>query len=212
MKKIILFVTVACIAFGFTFQDVDKIFSSKEIIFYGLDFSHAKFVGSFDQGMGVAPASGYDLKSKWIPNWNQLIANEQENYNLKDALKKEAIYYDIKPVTKRNSEIDATKLQDFNQSVISEEEIAKTVSSYEKGDKSEGVALVFIINYFNKNTKEASVNVVFFDVANRKVLLSDIMIGKPAGASMRNYWAGAIKGIIKEIGASKYNKWKKGKK
>jgi len=212
MKRLISVILVAATALSFTLQDADNIFSAKEIVFYGLDFSHAKFIGSFDQGMGVAPAKGYELKTKWIPNWNQLVANEQEKYNLKDALQKESIYYDLSPITKKNSEIDPIKLIDFNQVVITDEDISKTVASYEKGNKSEGLALVFIVNYFNKNKKEASVNVVFFDIASKKILLSEVMIGKPAGTSLRNYWAGAIKYIIDDIGSGKYKKWKKGKK
>jgi len=50
--------------------------------------------------------------------------------------------------------------------------------------------------------------VTFFDIASRKIYFTEKMSGKTSGAGMRNYWAGAIKSIIKSMD-SKYSDWSK---
>ena len=74
--------------------------------------------------------------------------------------------------------------------------------------KKSGIGVAFIIENFNKGTQEATVYVTFFDIATKKVLVCEKMTGKAMGVGMRNYWAGAIKSILKQIDATEYKNWK----
>ena len=51
--------------------------------------------------------------------------------------------------------------------------------------------------------------VAFFDISTKKILLTQLMIGKPTGAGLRNYWIGAIYDILKQIDNYQYRKWVK---
>lgn len=211
MKKIILSAIVLLIAITTKAQDASAVFSATEIVWYGLDFTKAHFVGQFDQGFGALPATGYDMKKKWIPEWNALIAKEPQNFNLKKAFKKDEVYYDLNPLATVNQKINTESCMSYNTASIDEKEIAEMVKNYPAGDKKEGVGLVFIVENFDKGMEMATVYVTFFDIKTKKILLTEKMQGKAIGVGMRNYWAGTIKNILKQIGETEYANWKKRK-
>ncbi len=208
MKNIILSaLLIASVSFA-TAQGKSTVFSTNEIVWYGLDFTKAKFVGQFDQGMGAMPAKGYDMKVKWVPQWNSLIAKEPKNFDLRKAMEKENIIYDLEPVNTVNSKMDKDDCMSFNAGKIEKNKIDYMIEAYPRGEQKNGIGCVFIVENFNKNMESASVYVTFFDIASKKVLLCEKMEGKPMGVGMRNYWAGAIKAIIKQIGDSQWSNWK----
>jgi hypothetical protein len=206
MKKLailsLLFLVVALKA-----QDKSKVYSASEIVWFGMDFTKAKFVGQFDQGMGAMPATGGDMKNKWIPQWNNLVASEQQNFDFKKALDKD-IYYDIATMNSLNSKIDPDKCMDVNPGKISKADVEAAVKHYSSDNKKEGVGLAFLVENFNKGAQVADVYVTFFDIASKKVLICEKMSGAAKGIGMRNYWAGAIKTIIKDLGNGTFKSWK----
>lgn len=205
MKKIIAAILLIA---GFTAnaQDKEKIFSSTELVWFGLDFTKATFVGQFDQGMGAMPANGTDMKNKWIPGWNSLVVAEPQNFDFRKNLNKESVYLDINSVNELNSKIDPNKCMDINPGKLEAKEIDAMVKKYNSKTKKEGVGFSFIVENFDKGTQMASVYVTFFDIPTKKVLLVNKVEGKAVGIGMRNYWAGAIKAIIKKTGAE-YKNW-----
>jgi hypothetical protein len=208
MKKILSLAIIVAAGFNMKAQSAKEVFSATEVVWYGLDFTKAKFVGQFDQGFGALPATGMDMKNKWIPQWNSLIAKEPQNFKIKDAIRKDNIYYDLAPLNELNSKIDVDKAMSFNAGKIEASEIDGMVKNYGTGDKKSGIGLAFIVENFDKNMETASVYVTFFDIASKKVLMTEKMSGKAMGVGMRNYWAGAIKAILKQIDANEYKNWK----
>ena len=207
MKRIIL-LTLAISSIGLTkAQNSKAVFETHEIVWYGLDFTKAKFVGQFDQGMGAMPATGHDMRTKWIPQWNALIAKEKTNFPLNNAFDVDNIAYDMGPVNTINSKIDASACMVFNPGTIDRKEIDGMVAKYTAGEKKDGIACVFIVENFDKGAENASVYVTFFDIASKKVLLCQKEEGKPLGVGMRNYWAGSVKSIIKQI-QKDWRSWK----
>ncbi len=74
MKHLIILTAFIYIGLTSFAQKTAKDFlNGDEMVWYGLDFSHAKFVGSFDQGYGAAPASGSDIKAKYMSSWNMVV-------------------------------------------------------------------------------------------------------------------------------------------
>lgn len=209
MKKIILFALIITGVSATKAQDAKKVFSAKEIVWYGLDFSKATFVGQFDQGMGAMPATGNDMKNKWIGEWNSLIAREPQNFKIKEAFYVDNVYYDLAMLNEINSKIEADKCMSFNAGKIERADIDAMVKKYGTGDKKEGIGLAFVVENFNKGTQMADVYVTFFDIATKKVLFCEKMSGKAMGVGMRNYWAGAIKAMLKQIEKDEYQTWKK---
>lgn len=115
-----------------------------------------EFVGQFDQGMGALPATGIDMKNKWVHQWNSLVATEQQNFDLRKTLGKE-IYYEIVGMNTLNSKMDPEKCMDVNPGVIEKTEIAKMVKKYSSSKKKDGIGLAFIVENFNKGTQMADI-------------------------------------------------------
>ena len=210
MKKIILsllMVSTLGVFAQFTAKDV---FSSKTIVWYGLNFSEAKMVGQFDQAMGAGPASGSDIKNKWIPQWNSLIMTEQKNFKIKEAFQKDEVFYDITPTEKQNQNINSDDLMSFNSYTFKDaQKTAKEiVSKLKGGEKTEGIGVTFIVESFNKSMDEAVVYVTVFDIKTKNILILERLVGKPMGIGLRNFWAGAMKHVIKQITTDYYNLWK----
>lgn len=127
----------------FTAKDV---FSSKTIVWYGLNFSEAKMVGQFDQAMGAGPASGSDIKNKWIPQWNSLIMTEQKNFKIKEAFQKDEVFYDITPTEKQNQNINSDDLMSFNTYTFKDaQKTAKEIVSKLKGGEKPKVLVLHLL-------------------------------------------------------------------
>lgn len=114
MKKIVLCLLLATASVGFAQFTAKDVFSSKSIVWYGLNFTEAKMVGQFDQAMGAGPASASDLKNKWMPNWNGLIQSEPKNFKIAEAFQKNDVFYDVTPTEKANYAISTDDLMSFN--------------------------------------------------------------------------------------------------
>ncbi len=194
--------------FGNKESDARRVFSTDEVVWYGLDFTKAHCVGTFDQGMGADPADGIELRDKWIPAWNNLVIAEPQNFNLKRSFRKRHVYYDLASVSQLNKTIDPEELLNYKETKIGIGTIRGMVKKYSNYEKVDGIGLVFVIENFNKNTKTAGLYVTFFDLATKKVLISEFMSGNPVGFGLRNYWAGAIKDILVWIDFYEFNKWK----
>jgi hypothetical protein len=208
MKKLML-CTLALIAMNTTnAQNAKQVFDAKEIVWYGLDFTKTTFVGQFDQGFGAMPAKGFDIKNKWVGQWNALIAKEPQNFKIKEAFHMDNVFYDMSMVNTANSKMDDTKCMSFNPGKIERTAVDGMVKKYGAGEKKSGIGLVFIVENFNKGTEMADVYVTFFDIATKKILLCEKISGKAVGVGMRNYWAGSIKSILKQITTTEYQNWK----
>ena len=208
MKKIILSLLVVASGTLAKAQDAKSALSATEITWFGLDFTKAKFVGGFDQIGGAGAATGSDMKTKWIPGWNSLIVTEPQHFDFKKSFRKDNVIYDIKGMNELNSKIDVDACMAYNEGKIERTEIDGMVKKYKADVTKSGIGLSFIIENFNKGTQEATLFVTFFDIASKKVLICEKMNAKAMGIGMRNYWAGAIKAILKQIDATEYKNWK----
>lgn len=86
--------------------------------------------------------------------------------------------------------------------------VSKVISKLGHGEKTEGIGVTFVVESFNKSTDEASIYVTVFDIKTKNVLILERIIGKPMGIGLRNFWAGAVKHVIKQITTEYYSKWK----
>ncbi|MES2734294.1 MAG: hypothetical protein V4714_21280 [Bacteroidota bacterium] len=210
MKKLSLFVLLfTLVSIPLVAQSSKDPFSTSELTWFGLDFSQAKLVGSFSQYGEAGAKNGEQIKNQYFGAWNNLIINEPEKFNLKEAFNKSTLINDLSTVEKRNAAVNSDDLFTSNQpdpGRISPETIAKIVKDY-KSDKS-GVGLLFIVDTFSKPAEEGVIHVTFFDIASRKVLLTQKMSGEPRGFGIRNYWAGAILKVIQKS-KKEYKNWAK---
>ena len=206
MKKSIFSIVCLLAFFSLSAQKkVADVFSAGELVWYGLDFTSAKFVNIYGAGVGTPD----NIKQNLMPSWNNLIISEPAKYNLAATFKKDPVVNDLDVVTKANQGINAEGITDINNFRFAnpEELIAKTVGSYGTGARESGLGLVFIVECFDKSAEQASVYVTFFDIATKKVLLTERMTGRPVGFGLRNFWGGGIFEILKQIQKKEYKAW-----
>ena len=209
--KTLLLMACTVLSLSLTSQNTVKdLFQAKEIVWYGLNFTEARMVGSFDQAFGAGEASASEIKNKWMSAWNGLIIAEPQNYKLKEAFEKESVYFDIGPAEKANQSIKTGELMSANAFSFADPQksVKNALTRMNGGEKSAGIAATFVVESFNKTTDEATVYAVVFDIKTKAVLISEKISGKPTGIGLRNFWAGAMKQVIKQIQKSYYPKWK----
>jgi hypothetical protein len=51
--------------------------------------------------------------------------------------------------------------------------------------------------------------VTFIDMKTRQILFTERMVAEPGGFGLRNYWAGAIKGVLEKMRKKEYEMWRK---
>lgn len=206
MKKSFILLLIFFAGWNISAQKtISDVFANDEVVWYGLDFSQAQFVGV------VESEDGGEIKDKWIPSWNALIINESKKFDMGKFFKKNSVVNDLEPVTSLNQSIDENEIVVVTSEPFEEPEktIATTVAKYKGGEQTEGLGLVFIVEYFDKNSLEGAFYVVFFDIASKEVLLTERMVQPPAGFGVRNYWAGTIYNSLRLIDKKEWKNWKK---
>jgi len=197
MKKYILIFLISIISINFlNAQDLNKVLFDVEygIDFVGLDFTEAKFIGGEGE---YAPS--FDLKNKWIPNWNTLFYTQSEKYDIGRFLRKRNVVNNAEYTIDLNSNIEIENMYSYKPYMkFSEEELQKIVNRYNfKYENEVGVSL--IVTSFDKPSKSAVIYVVWFNTKTLKIIKSIKRITQPKGAGFRNFWAGSIFYTIKDL-------------
>jgi len=174
-------------------QSAKDIFEKREIVFLGIDFSQARFIGSGEFH------DHYEIKNKYIPAWNNLILEERDKYDVKKYFRMDDVEHEFDVVRALHDDIDVEEKVINSDHELSEEDIQKAVKEYnfnaDNVDTDKKIGLVFIAEYLMKFKEDEDIEpigsywVTFFDTESRKVLLTERMKGEPGGFGFRNYWA-----------------------
>ena len=176
---------------------LNDLFADSKITWYGIDYTRTEMIGTF---------ADKDLHD-YFRGWNTLILVESEKYNVAAALQRDKVNVDVTSVTRLN-DLSVPDIRSMpSDSTLRKSDIAAMVAAYE-GTESEGLGIVFIAERYYKARKEGTHIVVIFDIATKKVLISQRYTTAPDGIGIRNYWAPSIRTAIKLL-ASNYKKWKK---
>lgn len=208
MKQIIL-VLALIFTFQLNAQTAAEFFvpSQHKVTWLGIDYSHVKLIGDFNQFLGIGKESVVDIRDEYFNNWNMLILKESDKYDLKGMLRKGDIFYDIAMIKKINANCPIETLEDLNTPNYTKEDITKFVSEYQLPERT-GYGVVMIAETLNKNQKEAYFHFVLLNMQTREILIHERLRSEPSGFGLKNYWAGAIYDCIKLIRDVKYHNWK----
>jgi len=212
MKNLFLMLIFVSVCSFMTAQNTaNDLFNTDEIVWFGLDFSKAKFIGHFDQAAGAAPATSGDIKHNYVAAWNNLIPSEPKRYDIGKTFRKSIVSFDLGPVTVSNRTMDEGTMMSYNDYSFENAAavVENIVSGYSNISKKEGIGVVFIIEYFNRTNQQTSAYVTFFDIASKDILFTERMTGKPRGIGLRNYWAGSIHNILTQIDKNAYRSWQR---
>lgn len=225
MKKSLLLALFSSTALNLFSQNIQSVFTSDEIVWFGLDFSKTTFVGQFEdrQSMqALRQANPYnsnpqertyetaeDLKERWVKEWNSLVASEPKHFIIKEAFRKESVYYDLSSVTKINETINTQTCMSFNPGTIERTNVDLMAKNYSSSTRKEGLGMVVIVENLNQGLEIADMYITLFDIETQQILLCEKMQGKAGGSGLRNYWMGSLKKVLKQIYAEDYEAWKK---
>ena len=201
MKNIFPFLFLLAASITTNAQDAKKIFSEEKIVFYGLDFTKAKFA--------LPDAKIDEIKSTLFKQWNDNVFSDNARFAKESAFQKITVYGDPTIVDRRNTAVATSGMTDNYSTPLSKEEIQKVIDDYKNGVRKEGVGAVFIVESFSKKDKKGIADVVLFDIASRKVLLAKRMTGEPRGGGLNNYWVGTIEVMFNKMINGEFDVWKK---
>lgn len=184
----------------------DVFAKSTDLVFLGLDFTHAKFVGS----IGFSDPEA--IKNNHIVSWNSLILTEPKKFTLQEVLKYPADKYftNIDDMLKLNKSVEVAGNTIEDSESFDKETVEKAVSKYKLTPK-EGVGVVYVVETLQHNAKILTAWVTFIELKSHKVLYTERLAGKAAGFGFRNFWAGGIANLNKAV-AAKYKEWNKSMK
>lgn len=194
---VILFLMIHSTAVCQNVYRLKDLFTETQIVWYGIDYTQVEMVGTF---------TNKDLH-EYYHGWNKLIIQESEKYNIAKALQRTLVTFDQVYVEQLNDQSTPIVLGVPSDKSIQKSDIAEMVSKY-KSNQTYGIGLVFIAERYHKAKSTASHYAVFFDIATKKVLLSQRYTTAPGGMGVRNFWAPTIYSAIKLM-AKNYKKWKK---
>lgn len=182
-------------------------FSEKTITWYGIDYSRARFIGSFNQFKDAGSITGKDLVDKYFPGWNEVVVKEAEKYNVAKAFNKVSATNDLDAVTKINSATNPAKIMQDDDYTLDAAEIPAMVAKY-TSPQDAGLGVVFITESYNHDKEQGSYYVVVFDIASKKPLIVEKYSEKSGGFGIRNYWISTAHKTLDAV-ADDYGKWKK---
>jgi hypothetical protein len=199
MKTIMIGLLVSIASLGYSQTTETQIPSADtRVRWLGVDFSHVKLIGEFSHFNGVGDKSIVQLKERYFPAWNKLILNEREKYDIKGMLRRDKMIYDVDMIFKLNANAALEELESYNTPEYSKDEITKFISGYDTNEK-DGVGAVLIAETLNKSEQEAYFHFVVINMSDKKILVHQRLRGEPGGFGLRNYWAGAIYDVMKQI-------------
>jgi hypothetical protein len=206
MKKLLIFVFALFLAGQASAQQtLSDLFAGKaKLVFLGLDFTQAKYIGKLGFTDPVA------IKSQHMVSWNSLIEAEPKKFSLQDAFKLKPDQYESKvgDMIKLNESVNVKDNITEDAYTITEDQVKKSVSKYSLSDK-DGIGLVYVVESLNKNAEKLFAWVTFIDLKTKKVLYTEKVDGAAGGFGFRNYWAGGVYKINKAIDSKYYKTWSK---
>lgn len=177
-----------------TGQDKEKALSLTDCVWFGIDFTGAKFTSVTED-----PAV---IVSQYLNAINSLVLSEPAKFDLKKFFSKSEVTTSIEKVTENNSKIDPKGLVISQEHTITIEDVKKIISRYTNAGTT-GTGLIFVAENLNKITQTGSYYVCFFDISSNEIIDCQRMTAKAAGFGFRNYWAGSVYNVMKNWAASK---------
>ena len=197
MKYFLLLVTL----FQFQISSSQAIYTTKkdiadakEIIFFGYDFSHFKLAdpkrlsfSNYKDPVGVKEEPASNIKvyvSAWI---GYLLNRMDENYFAR-KLKTSKVVFDFDYTFQIVKRLNDSNLVSLTRSTIPKDSIQSIVNTYQLKQK-EGIGFTIIVECFDKSKERSTAYFTFFDIATKKVLMSDYFGTNHAdGIGLTNHW------------------------
>lgn len=175
------------------------------ITYLGMDFSKAVLVGDFVEALGVGGDAS--TKNAYFKAWNNLVTGEFEKYSLKNMLHNGNVTTSLEGVMKMNYATKVDDLSGYKQPNYTKEILQQHLNTYTL-PTDKGLGVVLLIESFDKNIPKAFIDFVVIDMATKEIVLLEKLQTDPRGGGLRNYWAGSIYEVFKEVEKKMAKDWK----
>jgi hypothetical protein len=177
----------------------DFFIKTTPVTYLGVDFSKCKLIGE-----------GFENPKGMFNDINALIEKEKAKYDINGAIRKPNPRYMYSIVDKRNNDVAENSLTENPNDLVAYSQLQNIIDEYDLTSSAvtDGLGLVIIADNLNKTRPQGSFYYVVFDVASKKILISDRFTGRPGGNGLRNYWAKSIHETIMALRDKKYGVWK----
>ena len=176
-------------------QDLEDIFNAKELTLFGIDYTQCYFVTS------LTFYDTIELKNLIIV-WNKLFNAEKEKYLVR-PFKYKHISFANDAVLEVNKKINVeSRISDNADQMehLDYTSVQEIISKYQISKDLTGIGFVLLAECYNKPEERGFYYVAFFDIATKKVFLSEKMSGKAIGFGERNHWASSYHNVLQELG------------
>lgn len=193
MKKLItiLLLATSVICFGQKNNPLgDPLKEVSSINFYGVDYSAAKVFGAAETPMQFVNAFGAI---------NQLFITESKKYDVSKRLGIKINQISLNAVNEVNEKIDQKQFMTTDTGYTLSDQQIKQVLDALPVQKEPGIGMVIIAKLLNKADAYGSYQVVFFNIETKEIVKDYATGGKAKGFGLRNYWAGSIYKVIKNL-------------
>jgi hypothetical protein len=168
-----------------TYTSYHDVFKTTEITFYGYDFSKLKLIETKRMGEDM---------TQQIFGWVAFCQERFTDEKLKDWFRKEKVTSNLSPTIERAKKVNGKEVVTYTKNTIHPDSVQAFINAYNITEK-EGIGLAVILECFEKDSKTTSGYFTFFDIASKKILLSDYFSGKEAdGYGLTNYWGVSLVG------------------
>lgn len=210
MKAILLSVAIAFASFATNAQTMKELVNGSEhkVTWLGIDYSHVKLIGDFNQ-FAEAGASGPQLvKDKYFSGWNELIIKEYKKYDLQGALRKDTVYFKIGAINKINAATPIENMEADEEPNYTTEDVKSFVKNY-NFNVTEGFGVLLVCEYMNKLTQKAKYHLLIYNMSTKEIIHTEEFTGVAGGFGLRSYWAKPYFEVIDQIKAKRFKAWKK---
>ncbi len=185
------------------------VFTAPGFTFFGVDYSKVRLIGDHGHGAGTNLDMAH-IRDKYFNAINELVFNEKKKYDFEKATGEKKITHDFKSISEINLTADPAKMKNFSEHVpLNANEIRAMVKKYSVNTSvKNNIGMVLIADKMDRVEAEAYYYVVFFNIADRDVIFYAYVKGKPKGFGYRNYWAGAIYAITRDMARVDWKYWK----
>ena len=186
-------------------QTKSDVFStSVDVTWLGLDFTGAKLIGDREK-----IGSESDIH-RLLDAINDLMIKEADKYNVAAAIKRKSVENNIDFVHEQNTELDVLSMisNDGKDHLhLNADDVQGILSSYDFKGKT-GIGLIFNVESFNKLVDEGSFWITFINMGNKEVLFTERLTAPPSGFGLRNFWAGAVAGVLAKMKKKEFENWR----
>ena len=183
-------------------QYFEEFLQAKEILWLGIDFSHAKFTR---KDFNYTP----EILRYYFNDWNMLIISDQKKYDIRLSFRKPIMAYDLSVISKLNKSIKPSTILRDNigiQDLITEDQVCAYIASLHV-PTSHRFGLFFLVESFDGSSKTGAVWVIIMDTIMKAPVLCEKFLKIPGGFGTKSYWGRVFYNLFYDIKNYAFYRW-----